>query len=310
MRPALSVILLTTLIGAGQGLFLALYAAELAVHSGIITMPARTFFVGGGLVALALACTGLVASVFHLGRPSRGWRAASQWRTSWLSREIIALPSFMACLAAWTAAHAAGDEATGALGAATAVLAVALFVCTGMIYAAVRALAEWSTPLTPINYLLLGCASGTALAAAWCAVAAPHLARSYALAALCLTAGGAVTRCGSLARNRGLRPKTNLQTAVGIAHPVLSQRSQGFIGSSFNTREFFHGATRERMRRIKLGFLLFAFALPILLLAFGGTSLTVLAAAFAVQYAGLLGERWYFFAEANHPQNLYYQCMS
>ncbi|HEB95368.1 MAG TPA: DMSO reductase, partial [Sedimenticola thiotaurini] len=33
-------------------------------------------------------------------------------------------------------------------------------------------------------------------------------------------------------------------------------------------------------------------------------------AAFAVQYLGLLLERWYFFAEAEHPQNLYYQTMS
>jgi hypothetical protein len=32
--------------------------------------------------------------------------------------------------------------------------------------------------------------------------------------------------------------------------------------------------------------------------------------AFAAQYVGLLAERRYFFAEANHPQNLYYQGMS
>lgn len=29
--------------------------------------------------------------------------------------------------------------------------------------------------------------------------------------------------------------------------------------------------------------------------------------AFAIQYLGLLFERWFFFAQANHPQNLYYQ---
>jgi DMSO reductase anchor subunit len=33
-------------------------------------------------------------------------------------------------------------------------------------------------------------------------------------------------------------------------------------------------------------------------------------AAFVAQYAGLLAERWFFFAEARHPQNLYYQAMS
>ena len=32
--------------------------------------------------------------------------------------------------------------------------------------------------------------------------------------------------------------------------------------------------------------------------------------AFATQYLGLLAERWFFFAQANHPQNLYYQTVS
>jgi DMSO reductase anchor subunit len=35
-----------------------------------------------------------------------------------------------------------------------------------------------------------------------------------------------------------------------------------------------------------------------------------LAAAFLVQYLGLLAERWFFFAQANHPQNLYYQSIA
>jgi DMSO reductase anchor subunit len=32
--------------------------------------------------------------------------------------------------------------------------------------------------------------------------------------------------------------------------------------------------------------------------------------AFVLQYLGLIAERWYFFAEARHPQNLYYQSMA
>jgi DMSO reductase anchor subunit len=36
----------------------------------------------------------------------------------------------------------------------------------------------------------------------------------------------------------------------------------------------------------------------------------VLLTAFAVQFAGLLAERWFFFAQANHPQNLYYQAVA
>ena len=97
MRPAFSVVFLTTLIGAGQGLFLALYMAEGGAALGWIEeVPASRFFVTGAIVSLTLAALGLVASFFHLGRPERAWRSAAMWRTSWLSREVIALPLFMA----------------------------------------------------------------------------------------------------------------------------------------------------------------------------------------------------------------------
>jgi len=48
------------------------------------------------------------------------------------------------------------------------------------------------------------------------------------------------------------------------------------------------------------------------LLAWAARSGAVLAWALALasQAAGLLAERWFFFAQANHPQNLYYQVVS
>jgi len=66
------------------------------------------------------------------------------------------------------------------------------------------------------------------------------------------------------------------------------------------------------MRAIRTAFLLLAFAAPPAVLAAGlaGGSVPTLAAAFAIQYSGLLLERWYFLAQANHPQNLYYQCIA
>jgi DMSO reductase anchor subunit len=310
MRPAFSVVLLTTLLGAGQGLFLAPFAVELAARAGLVAVPAASFFVVGALLALALCGAGLVASIFHLGHPERGWRAASRWRTSWLSREIIALPLFMAAVFLWGVAHYAGGLGTAAIGTAAAVFGIALFICTGMIYASLRLLQEWATPLTPLNYLLLGWASGTLLAAAFAAAWGSALARPLATMALLLTLVGAATRIAALRRNRRLRPRSTLQSAIGIAHPRIRQVAQGAMGGSFNTREFFHGASPGRLRAVRWGFLLLAFALPLLLLAFAPPVAPVLGVAFLLQYAGLLAERWYFFADANHPQNLYYHAIS
>ncbi len=312
MKPAYSVIFLTTLIGAGQGLFLALFGAEVAGF-GQGAANERGFLALGGAVALALCGGGLAASFFHLGRPERAWRSAAMWRTSWLSREVIALPVFMAGLFVWTALHALARGGTPMLGALAALACAALFVCTAMVYASVRFLQEWASPYTLVNYALLGLASGCTLAtalAAWAGVSV--LVPAFGAAALVFTLAGAISRGLSLARNARLKPKSTLQTAIGIRHPKIKQLAMGFMGGSFNTREFFHGRTPAALRGVKWGFLFGAFAVPLVLLAWGLAAgvPALLALAFAVQYLGLLAERWFFLAQANHPQNLYYQAVS
>jgi DMSO reductase anchor subunit len=318
MHPAFSVIFLTTLIGAGQGLFLALYGTEVGARIGWLSAPGTDFIVVGAVIVFALLVLGLVASIFHLGRPERGWRAASRWRTSWLSREIIVLPAFVAGVVVYGAAHwAAGGPlelpvSTLAIGAVTSVLALALFLCTGMIYACLKFLQEWASPLTVVNYGLLGCASGFTLATAYAAVAAPALTPYFGVVALALIAAALVTRAASLVRNDRLKPRSTLQSAIGIKHPRIVQMAQGMMGGAFNTREFFHGRTRAFLRSVKWVFLILVFPVPAALLVAGLATYSpgLLGIAFAIQYVGLLAERWFFFAQANHPQNLYYQAVS
>lgn len=297
MRPAFSVLFLTTLIGAGQGLFITLFFCELLAGGTL----GSGFFVGGAVLVLVFSSLGGISSVFHLGHPERAWRAMTMWRTSWLAREGIALPAFMAVVFAYGLAHWLNLGHTLAIGTVGVVLAIALFVCTGMIYGAIKVLKEWAHPLTIVNFIVLGCASGTTLAAAYASLAGPELAGSLSQAALLLTVLGVLTRAASLWRNATLRPVSTLQTAIGIRHPRIVQKSQGAMGGSYNKREYFHGKSPAFVRGVLLTMLLGAFVLPLLLVL----SLPLLA--FIVQYLGLLAERWYFFAEAQHPQNLYYQ---
>ncbi|MDD3529908.1 MAG: dimethyl sulfoxide reductase anchor subunit [Gallionellaceae bacterium] len=320
MHPAFSVILLTTLIGVGQGLFLALFSSQTYTVVNLLPAQPGSYYAVGGLVALAFLVAGLIASVFHLGRPERAWRAATQWRTSWLAREVIALPAVMALVFLYAVVNWLELDAdlygwglpgqvaltVGSLGVAAT---LALFLCTGMIYAAIRFLQEWASPLTVVNYFLLGSASGFACAAVYAAAQAPGLVEFYAGWAITLTLVAFITRVAALYRNARLKRVSNLQTAIGVRHPQVQQRSMGFMGGSYNTREYFHGRTLVFMKSVKWVFLVLTFPLPVLLLwaALAGGSGTLLAAAFAVQYGGLLFERWFFFAQANHPQNLYYQ---
>lgn len=325
MHPAFSVIFLTTLIGAAQGLFLALFTAQSYAAFKLLPQPdAQAFYGWGSLLALALLVLGLGASFFHLGHPERAWRTATKWRTSWLSREVIVLPAFMGVvffygLAHWLDWHPVlvtlpsglPVDPTAVLGVAGTVLAFALFVCTAMIYACLKFLAEWHSPLTVANYILLGSASGFTLAAAFAAHAAPELVGFLAGWAAIITVLGLISRAASLFRNARLKPKSSLRTAIGVKHPRIVQKAQGFMGGSFNTREFFHGRSVAVLRAVKWGFLVGVFFVPLLLLGIGlRGGAEALGLAFAVQYSGLLAERWFFFAQANHPQNLYYQSIA
>ena len=321
MHPAFSVIFLTTLIGAGQGLFLALMTAQAYINIGALPAQPHVFYGSASMVALSLLVGGLVASFFHLGHPERAWRAASQWRTSWLSREVIALPVTMGLVFVYGMLHylnwnpnlfgaAAPPEGeltflVGLLGVAAC---FALYVCTGMIYACIKFLQEWHTTLTPLNYTLFGIASGFTLATAYASAYAPELTKFFGGWAITFTVIVFVTRLASLVRNQRIKHRSSLRTAIGIRGNIV-QKAQGAMGGSFNTREYFHGKTAAFLKSVKWIFLVLVFPVPVALLSTGlaenaGALLTL---AFLVQFVGLLAERWFFFAQANHPQNLYYQ---
>jgi DMSO reductase anchor subunit len=320
MKPAFSVIFLTTLLGAGQGLFLALFTHQSYALFGLLPMQSDAFYGFGSLLALLLLAGGLTASFFHLGRPERAWRSATQWRTSWLSREVIALPLFMGVVFLYGVAHLTGYrpevvtlpsglfiDLSIVLGGIGTLLAFSLFVCTAMIYACLRFLREWHSPLTVINYILMGGSSGFILASFYASYAAPDQADFFAGWAIIITLLAFAGRWASLVRNARLKPTSTIQTAIGVKHPHIVQRSMGSMGGSFNTREFFHGKDAAFMRMIKPSFLLLAFVAPLALLALGLFTPALLGVAFILQYIGLLAERWFFFAQANHPQNIYYQ---
>ena len=309
MKPAASIILFTTIAGAAQGLVLVLAIATLLGVAPAGALPAMLWT---GTVMLLLA---LLASFFHLGHPLRAWRAVLMWRTSWMSREVIALPLFIALVAGWAvlATFGGSTQAPRWLLWLAIAGAVVLWYCTAMIYACIRFIQEWAHPLTIVNYMTLGLASGVVTAGLLSALAGERaLASALATWALATTALAWLTRTLSLRRNARLKPASTTQTATGINAARVVQKSMGFTGGSFNTREFFHGATERGYRHMRTGFQLLAFALPLLFLVLAALtgSKAGWALAFACQAVGLLAERWLFFAQARHPQNIYYQAVS
>ncbi len=323
MNPAFSVIFFTTLAGAAQGLVVALALALLAGVS-----MSTGFLARGLLFAAVLLFAGLAASFLHLGRPERAWRAAMMWRTSWLSREVIALPAFIALVVAWWMMLRLDEQGMPArvlLPIVAIAMAALLWYCTAMIYACLRFVEEWAQPLTIVNFALIGLSSGFVLASA---LAALGEERSFLAvsgpAAFAVTIVAWVSRMHAVRWNAALKHRSTLQTATGIRSAHLLQKSMGMSAGSFNTREFFHHASLALMRRIRLAVNVLAFAAPSLAMGLALLTATSMSSgkplslpvaplwllALLLQAPGLVADRWYFFAQAKHPQNLYYQVVS
>ena len=311
MRPQFSIIFFTTLAGMAQGLlfFLALINLEAPVFSApFISMLALP-------VSFILLTLGLVASFFHLGHPERAWRAAMMWRTSWLSREVIALPAVM-LLTAMTFLYIQSGVVPAWLWAAVIMGTLALWICTAKIYQCIRFIQEWSHPSTLTNFILLGLSSGGLLLEFLLLVwADPNTPLGISLISgvnFILLFLALNLKLWIWRRNQKLKPKSNLASATGIKGNNIRQTSMGFMGGSFNTREFFHHQTDRVISNIRKIILLMAYVGPMVILALNMNSPSTfqIALALLMHYVGLLAERWMFFAEANHPQNLYYQRVS
>jgi sulfite dehydrogenase (quinone) subunit SoeC len=285
MHPAPSIILFTTLSGAGFGL-LAFLGLGLPPVTG---WTALAFFA----VAFLLAGGGLAASAFHLGHPERALLAFTQWRTSWLSREAWAATLAIAVMALHGAALTLGLRLPllGLLGAA---LCLATLVSTAMIYASLRSVPRWHHWTTPALFLLYAAAGGALLAG------------EVTLATILLLALGLaqilVWRDGD---TRFARSPTTLATATGLGGGTVRAFEPPHTGPNYLLREMVHVVGRKHARRLRAIALVLASFLPamLLLLPF---SHALAALAVISHLAGALVARWLFFAEAEHVVGLYY----
>ena len=307
MHPAFSILFFTTLAGAAQGLLVALALAQIAG----VAMDS-SFLLQAIALGLVLLVAGLASSFLHLGHKMRAWRAVLMWRTSWMSREVIVLPAYIALAALWWLSLYTGADGALAHALAWAIVigALLLWYCTAMIYACLRFIQEWAHWLTVANFTLIGLSSGSMLACALAALANQNaLLQVLAPWATEITLLAGLARWASLRRNADLRAISTLQSATGIKAPKLVQKSMGMSAGAFNTREFFHGASQAVVRNLRWAFSLGLFVLPLMLAlwASSNSALWPWVLATVLQAPSLIAERWVFFAQAKHPQNLYYQ---
>jgi sulfite dehydrogenase (quinone) subunit SoeC len=311
LHPAPSIIVFTTLSGAGYGLLFVL-----ALGSVLGLVPAWPGLgLAGMVLALGLISVGLASSALHLGHPERAWRAVSQWRSSWLSREgVMALITYVPALifaSGWVFFGTTGGVfwPFALLAAAGAALTV---WCTGMIYASLKPIRQWHHPLVAPIYLAFALMTGSLLAQPLLAFAgAPHVFAGW-LAVLAILLAWALKTVWWRAIDRD-QPVSTPESATGLGRiGLVSMLDPPHTETNYLLHEMAFRIGRRhgrKLRRLSYAIGLGA-ALGLSLLALAGTGLLAGLSAALAAAAGLVGiaiERWLFFAEARHTVRLYYR---
>ena len=287
MHPAASVIIFTSLSGLGFGLLVFL-GLGIIIPTGFMAFIIFT-------LAYVLAVGGLMASTFHLGRPERALKAFTQWKSSWLSREAwlaVAALIVMAIYGAGLVFHGNAITPLGFLGAA---LSIATVYATSMIYAQLKTVPRWNTPLTSILFMLLSLTGGALLSA------------QISFSLLLLTAAGITQVIYWVLGDQALNKSgTNIETATRLeGRGSVGAFEPPHTGTNYLLHEFVYIVGRKHSSKLRIISILFMIITPILLLSLTFSFVLILLAVLT-HTTGLFVSRWLFFAQAEHVVGFYY----
>ncbi len=306
MHPAYSVIFFTVASGAGLGLLAFMGLGALRV--GAMPMPFMLTTFG---LAFALTVGGLLSSTFHLGHPERAWRAMTQWRSSWLSREGVCAVVTLIVGALFAALWTFMDLASAILGIVTTILALVTVWATGMIYAQIKAVDLWHRWLTPVCYLLFSIAGGMILFLFLHAVFTSKTEPVWELSSVAMIAllvAWVVKIFWWMGGDKA--PTSTPESATGLGHlGKVRLLERPHTGSNYLLKEFGFTIARKHAKKLRLIAVALGAILPILLILLAIPApfdAFWLGLAVLSHLAGMLVERWLFFAEARHAVMTYY----
>lgn len=288
MHPAPSVIIFTALSGLGFGMMVFLGLGFLDVSGWVAFI-----FVA---IAYALAGGGLLSSLFHLGHPERFIKALRQWRSSWLSREGILSIVTMGVFGIYALMWIFMDTRIAALGSLAAALSLATTFTTSMIYAQMKSVPRWHTPMTSILYLLYGLAGGALLTTQVAIAGWLMLALALAQIITWVIGDGAFAKTGS-----------DMGTATGLGFlGKVRLLEKPHSGTNYLMSEMVHVVGRKHILKLRIIALALGSLIPaVMLLALPAGHMIALVVVL-IHLVGLFAQRWLFFAEAEHVVGLYY----
>ncbi len=312
MHPEMSLVLLTVLAGAGQGIFILLVALDILANGTV----SSGFIYTAGAVSLLLQAAGIVASTSHLGNPHRGWRAILMVASSWLSREVITLSASVGAALVYMLAYHYGlpEELRIVAGLAGVAASIGFYISSSMVYASVKFIKEWANAYTPVNFTLFGITSGFGAGLAILYYIQPDhsLTQTINYIVIFLTLISLLTKALAYKFNSNAYVSVNIKNAVGVNNPDIKLIDMGTSYAHYNTKEYYHPSSESNDRQMRSIVLNVAFLLPLLIWSaiaynvFGILNPILGITAAVLMIGGLLLERRIFFTQGNNIQNLYY----
>lgn len=306
MHPAASVIVFTTFSGIGFGL-MTLLGLRFGVENSWFQWTAT-------VAAYFFAGIGLLSSTLHLRRPDRAWRAFSQWRSSWLSREGVMSILTLGVFGLYSIGVLFLNVYDAWLGGIAAIMALVTILTTSMIYTQLRTVPRWSTWWTPLAFYGFAIAGSLLLLATLLAIfGAPHTrsVAQYTMAALIIAwaikygwwqHADAATLS---AKGSGTGDATGLGR-IGSVQPFEPPNTS----PNYLMKEMIFRVGRQRARALRRLALFLGAIAPVILVAlavYAGATAPLLILAFLLHLTGMLAERWLFFAEAEHAVGSFYR---
>ena len=303
MHPAFSVLIFTVTSGAGYGLLAWLGAGQLLGFTQTLTVNQQIII---GLMAMVLVSIGLVSSTMHLANPKNAWRSFSRFRTSWLSREAVFAILLYPVAGLYAAAIFWQWPGVNILAGLSLILALVTLFTTSMIYASLKTIRQWNTPMVPALFMAYALISGGLLflaVDAFFGTLKPQL-QAVVMGLVVITLALKLVYFFWQGKPQG----ATIQTATGFSQASVRLLDAGHSAPTFLNREFGYQVAADQLLRLRIIMTLVTFIVPLALVycVFGGlVGAELLGLAWLIMMAGLLLERWLFFAEARHVVRLY-----
>ena len=307
MHPSKSIIFFTVISGTGYGIFIGLLFNILFMEISY-SLNYKLFI---SLVSFLMIVLGLLSSTLHLGHPERAWRAFSQWKSSWLSREgLVSVITFFPMVLFY---YFWINNINGYvfLLIILCIFSLLTIFCTGQMYATLKTIPSWNNSLVTPIYIFNGITVGSLFVYSinFYFNYSTFLYEKFIIITIILNLLLKISYWILIRQ----KTDTNIQTAVGIKSKNISFFEGPHTGKNYLTTEMINKSNNKNNNFLRLTFCILTFIIPLYMINQYSTLIAdqfilklSMIFVFILALVGMIIERYLFFIQSKHVVGLYY----